>query len=59
MRRVKRSCNADQIITDSDDLTADEALRASWDYFERSMGIPNPEKRNERKVNPLMPQPKD
>ncbi len=56
--KVKRSCGADNIIK-PEGLTADEALRASWDYFERSSGIPNPEHRESSKIDPLKPQPKE
>lgn len=55
--KVKRSCNADRVI-DEDGLTAEEALEASWDYFERTKGIPNPKKRLERTIQPLRPKPR-
>lgn len=53
MTRVKRSCNADNII-DNDTPAWDEILMDSWDYWE-SRGLANPSKREQERVKPLKP----
>lgn len=52
MPRVKRSCNSDKNYPSGDEMTEEDALKASWDYWERQ-GHKNPMKRIEDKIKPL------
>jgi len=50
--KVLRSCGPTNVVKEEDELTQEEALKASWDYWERQ-GLPHPEKQNANAIPSL------